>query len=226
MARTVGSHGPKTMEAIRKTGLRLIYEQGYEAMSLRQLASEVGIQAGSLYNHIRTKQDLLFTLIQAHMDELLAKLDRTLDGIEPPVERLRTFIGFHVAYHIARKREVFICYSELRSLEPKNYEAVVGLRRVYERKLIDILDRGVAEGVFVTADTGVAANGILAMLTGVCTWFKPGGRLNKDEVIGIYTDMALKGLMRGDGMDGKLPGEVARTALPNVLRQAQDEVLG
>ncbi|HKU04506.1 MAG TPA: TetR/AcrR family transcriptional regulator, partial [Bradyrhizobium sp.] len=40
MARTVGSYGPKTMEAIRKAGLRLIFEHGYEAMSLRQLAAE------------------------------------------------------------------------------------------------------------------------------------------------------------------------------------------
>ena len=47
MARTVGSNGPKTMEAIRKAGLRLIYSQGYEAMSLRRLASEVGIQAAA-----------------------------------------------------------------------------------------------------------------------------------------------------------------------------------
>jgi AcrR family transcriptional regulator len=217
MARTVGSHGPKTMEAIRKTGLRLIYEQGYEAMSLRQLASEVGIQAGSLYNHIRTKQDLLFTLIQAHMDELLAKLDRTLDGIEPPVERLRTFIGFHVAYHIARKREVFICYSELRSLEPKNYEIIVSLRQQYERKLISILDDGVSCGHFSVADTTVAAYGILAMLTGVCTWFKPAGRLTKEEVTGIYTGMVRHGLVRA----ADVPLNAERlTAPPAVLQSS------
>ena len=51
------------MEAIRKAGLRLIFEHGYAAMSLRQLAAEVGIQSGSLYNHISTKQELLFDLI-------------------------------------------------------------------------------------------------------------------------------------------------------------------
>ena len=50
------------MQAIRDAGLRLIYRHGYEVMSLRQLAREVGIQAGSLYNHISTKQQLLFEL--------------------------------------------------------------------------------------------------------------------------------------------------------------------
>ena len=196
MARTIGSHGPKTMEAIRKAGLRLIFEHGYAAMSLRQLAAEVGIQAGSLYNHITTKQDLLFDLIKVHMDELMERLDQALDGISDPEDRLQAFIAFHVGYHITRKREVFICYSELRSLEPKNYEIVVSLRQQYERKLIDILDDGVACGRFTVADTTVAAYGILAMLTGVCTWFKPAGRLTKEEVTGIYTGMVRHGLVR------------------------------
>ena len=129
MARTIGSYGPKTMEAIRKAGLRLIFEHGYEAMSLRQLAAEVGIQAGSLYNHISTKHELLFDLIQDHINELLRQLDRALDGKEEPVERLRAFVTFHVTYHMTRKREVFIANSELRSMEPKNYEAIVALRR-------------------------------------------------------------------------------------------------
>lgn len=197
MARTVGSNGPKTMEAIRKAGLWLIYSQGYEAMSLRRLAAEVGIQAGSLYNHITTKQDLLFDLIKVHMDELMERLDQALAGISDPEDRLQAFIAFHVGYHITRKREVFICYSELRSLEPKNYEIVVGLRQHYERKLIGILDDGVAEGRFTVADTTVAAYGILAMLTGVCTWFSPAGRLTKEEVTDIYTGMVRHGLVRG-----------------------------
>ena len=74
------------MEAIRKAGLRLIFEHGYSAMSLRQLAAAVGIQAGSLYNHISTKQELLFDLVQDHVNELLRQLDRALEGkTDPPI---------------------------------------------------------------------------------------------------------------------------------------------
>ena len=56
----------------------LIFEHGYAAMSLRQLAAEVGIQSGSLYNHISTKQELLFDLVRDHINELLRQLDRAL----------------------------------------------------------------------------------------------------------------------------------------------------
>ena len=183
------------MEAIRKAGLRLIFERGYEAMSLRQLAAEVGIQAGSLYNHISTKQELLFDLIQDHMGELLRQLDRALEGKQEPQQRLRAFVAFHVTYHMTRKREVFIANSELRSLEPKNYEAIVALRGAYEKRLADILADGVAKGVFEVADVQVATFAIIALLTGLCTWYRPGGRLTRDAIVDAHEKLVLSGVM-------------------------------
>ena len=194
MARTIGSHGPTTLEAIRKAGVRLIFEQGYEAMSLRQLAAEVGIQAGSLYNHISTKQELLFELVQDHINDLLRQLDLALEGKTDPVERLRSFVAFHVTYHMTRKREVFIANSELRSLEPKNYDAIVKLRGAYEARLAGILAEGVAEGVFEIVDVQVATFAILALLTGLCAWYRPGGRLSKEAIIATHEKLVLSGV--------------------------------
>ncbi|BAM89771.1 putative transcriptional regulatory protein, TetR family [Bradyrhizobium oligotrophicum S58] len=195
MARTIGSHGPTTMEAIRKAGLRLIFQHGYEAMSLRQLAAEVGIQPGSLYNHISTKQELLAELIQDHINDLLRELELALRDRQGPVERLRAFVAFHVSYHMTRKREVFIANSELRSLDPRNYEAVVALRGSYERRLADILSDGVAQGVFDVDDVQVATFAIIALLTGLCSWYRPGGRLTKDAIIAAHEKLVLSGVM-------------------------------
>jgi AcrR family transcriptional regulator len=194
MARTIGSHGPTTLEAIRKAGVRLIFEHGYEAMSLRQLAAEVGIQAGSLYNHISTKQDLLFDLVQDHINDLLRELDLALAGKADPAERLRAFVAFHVTYHMTRKREVFIANSELRSLDAKNYDAVVTLRGAYEARLAQILTDGVADGVFEVVDIQVATFAILALLTGLCTWYRPGGRLTRDAIIAAHEKLVLSGV--------------------------------
>ncbi|MFQ3454365.1 TetR/AcrR family transcriptional regulator [Bradyrhizobium sp. UFLA01-814] len=194
MARTIGSHGPTTLEAIRKAGVRLIFEHGYEAMSLRQLAAEVGIQAGSLYNHIATKQDLLFDLVQDHINDLLRELDLALEGKADPVEKLRAFVAFHVTYHMTRKREVFIANSELRSLDAKNYDAVVALRGAYEQRLAQILTDGASDGVFEVVDIQVATFAILALLTGLCTWYRPGGRLTRDAIIAAHEKLVLSGV--------------------------------
>ncbi|SEB90052.1 TetR/AcrR family transcriptional regulator [Bradyrhizobium erythrophlei] len=194
MARTIGSHGPTTLEAIRKAGVRLIFERGYEAMSLRQLAAEVGIQAGSLYNHISTKQDLLFDLVQEHINDLLRELDLALEGKADPVEKLRAFVAFHVSYHMTRKREVFIANSELRSLDAKNYDVVVALRGAYEQRLAQILTDGVSDGVFEVGDIQVATFAIIALLTGLCTWYRPGGRLTRDAIIAAHEKLVLSGV--------------------------------
>jgi AcrR family transcriptional regulator len=190
MARTSGSSGPQTFDAIRRAGLQLIYEHGYEAMSLRQLAAEIGLAQGSLYNHIATKQDLLFKLIFDHMTDLLRHADEALAGIEDPSERLVAFVQFHVNYHIDRKREVFISYSELRSLEPENFKVIVGMRSAYEQKLIAILKAGTASKQFTVPDTQVTAFGILSMLSGICTWFNPKGRLSKEKISAGFVQLA------------------------------------
>jgi AcrR family transcriptional regulator len=206
MARTIGSHGPKTLEAIRKAGVRLIFERGYEAMSLRDLAAEVGIQAGSLYNHISTKQELLFDLVQDHINDLLRQLDLALEGKTDPVGKLRTFVAFHVTYHMTRKREVFIANSELRSLEPKNYDVVVALRGAYEQRLAEILANGVSAGVFEVVDVQVATFAIIALLTGLCTWYRPGGRLTKEAIVAAHEKLVLSGVA-----PQAVPGDIGKS---------------
>lgn len=194
MARTSGSNGERTAALIREAGVRLIHRHGFEAMSLRQLAAEVGLQPGSLYNHFENKQALLFEIVRTHMEELLARLGEALAGRTDPVERLKAFAAFHLAYHMTRQRLVYIANSELRSLDPDNRAAVVALRGRYEDTVVAILADGVAAGVFRIADVRVAAYAIIAMLTGVCDWYRPDGRLGQDEITRLYVDLALKGV--------------------------------
>ncbi len=197
MTRTAGSHGPTTSLAIQEAGLRLIYEHGYEAMSLRQLAAEVGLQSASLYNHIKTKQDLLFKLIHNHMITLLEQTDAALSVATGNAEhKLRRFIHHHLTYHMAKKQEVFVANFELRGLDSRNYKTIISLRRDYESRLIAILDQGVAERSFDLTDTHVSAYAMLAMLTGACTWYKPHGRLSEEDVVELHTRMLLDGCLR------------------------------
>ncbi|GJD49291.1 HTH-type transcriptional repressor KstR2 [Methylobacterium crusticola] len=204
MARIAGSSGPRTEEAIRRAGLSLITTHGYAAMSLRQLAAMVGIQQGSLYNYFRNKQEFLFDLIRSHMQDLHAALEQALLPEGSAAERLTRFVEFHVAYHIERSQEVFICYSELRSLEPENLTAVVAMRRDYERRLSDILEAGRESGEFRLADVRMATLAILAMLSGICNWYRPDGRLSKEAVSRTFTGMVLA-LAQGGADPAALP---------------------
>ncbi|MEO0938535.1 MAG: TetR/AcrR family transcriptional regulator [Pseudomonadota bacterium] len=186
MARTAGSHSDITGPRVRDAAMRLFAQSGYSAVSMRQIASAVGVQAGALYNYTADKQTLLFDLMQAHMDELL-------DALPPragdPMADLETFVRFHIAHHHARPEAVFISYMELRSLKPENFARIEELRKRYEDHLEAILRDGVAAGVFSVEDAKVSAMAVIAMLTGVNTWFRQGGRLSLADVQDIYWDM-------------------------------------
>ncbi|MCO6187452.1 TetR/AcrR family transcriptional regulator [Rhizobium sp. L1K21] len=192
MARLAGSNGEKTAGLIRAESLRLIARHGYDAVSMRQIADAVGVQASALYKYFPNKQQLLVTLLKEHMDELFAALDEeALDDLEAE-EALEAFARFHVRHHINRADAVFISYMELRALETENFKAVEALRRAYEARLKAILLRGQSAGVFAFEEAHVVAMAILSMLTGVNTWYRSGGRLSQARIEDIYAQMVLR----------------------------------
>ncbi|MBO9479687.1 TetR family transcriptional regulator [Shimia sp. R11_0] len=191
MARTQGSHSGITGPRVRKAALTLFAQHGYAAVSMRQIARDVGVQAGALYNYTPDKQSLLFDLMKTHMDELLAS--RAALATPPsPAAALETFTRMHIRFHSERPDEVFIAYMELRNLSPENFAEIEALRRAYEDQLEEILRAGVISGDFTVADPKVTTMAVIAMLTGVNTWFREGGRLSLEEVEQIYWDMVRK----------------------------------
>ena len=190
MARTTGSHAGKTGPRVRQAALRLFAQHGFAAVSMRVIAAEVGVQAGALYNYTPDKQSLLFDLMRGHMVDLLERVE--MKGGGDPLARLKQFVEFHIRFHADRPDEVFIAYMELRNLSPENFTEIEALRRRYEDGLEAILRDGAAAGVFAVADTKIMTLAIIAMLTGVNTWFRQGGRLSLDQVVAQYWDMARK----------------------------------
>jgi len=193
MARTQGSRAGITGPKLREAALRLFARHGYAAVSMRQIAREVGVQAGALYLYTPDKQALLFDLMREHLEDLLADWQPP-DG--PADAALEDFVRHHIGYHLDRPDLVFIAYMELRNLTPENFQIIEGLRRDYETQLESILEHGQAAGLFDIPDRKLAVMAIIAMLTGVTTWYREGGRLDRDQIETIYWDMVRKAVGR------------------------------
>ncbi|SNX69272.1 TetR family transcriptional regulator [Cereibacter ovatus] len=191
MARTAGSHAETTGPRVREAAQRLIARHGYAAVSMRQIAAEVGVQAGALYLYTPDKQTLLYDLMRLHMEELLATVE-ALPPLDDPRAALDRFARFHIGHHLDRPEAVFIAYMELRNLTPENFAAIEALRRRYEEGLAAILRDGVARGAFALPDLRLATRAIIAMLTGVTHWFRDMGPMGRDEVAACYAEMVLK----------------------------------
>lgn len=191
MARIAGKDTVQTIADMKQAATRLIAKHGFEGMNLRMLANEIGVKAGSFYNHIDNKQSLLHELLIDTMTELLAGLESALAPATDPTDALKRFVAFHIEFHAVRRDAVFIGNAEMRSLNPSQLAEVVGLRDTYEKRLRQILKQGEVAGLFKPGDIKVASYALIAMLSGVCNWYSPQGRKTVAQLVRQYTAMAL-----------------------------------
>lgn len=191
MARIAGKDTVQTIADMKQAATRLIAKHGFEGMNLRMLADEIGVKAGSFYNHIDSKQSLLHVLLTDTMKELLDGLDQALSPASDPIDALKRFVAFHIEFHAVRRDQVFIGNAELRSLNAAQLAEVIGMRDTYEKRLRQILRQGEAAGQFKPGDVKVASYALIAMLTGVCNWYNPQGRKTVPQLVRQYTAMAL-----------------------------------
>ncbi|MBO6825757.1 MAG: TetR family transcriptional regulator [Sneathiella sp.] len=189
MTRTIGSNGEKTLKAVREAGLKRLYKQGFAGTTLRELAKDVGVQAGSLYNYFENKQDFLYQLMVYVMDTLTEETNERLNGAATPYDALMTFVDIHVRYHCEKKREVMISTTELRSLTSGNYQRIIAKRDEYENMLKEILREGNKQGSWAVDDPNIVSKVILGMMTSVGIWYKKDGNFDLDSLVEVYQNM-------------------------------------
>jgi hypothetical protein len=123
-------------------------------------------------------------------EKLLHGFEQTIAEIRDPSEQMRKFVAYHVAHHIANRKESSVLMTEMHYLTPRNYRAVKQLQRQYTDEVQAIVERGAAVGEFTIADARIATFVLLQMLTSVAQWYSPRGRLSVDELVGVYSDLA------------------------------------
>ena len=96
---------------------KVFYERGYAAASVQHVAEELGILKGSLYHYIKTKEDLLFRLLQEthdDVDRILAEVE-AVEGLSP-LERLHLYVQRQVEYNIDALERVSVYYHDVDQL--------------------------------------------------------------------------------------------------------------
>jgi AcrR family transcriptional regulator len=181
-----------TYNAIKSAGIELISRHGYEAVTLRQLGPAAGIEAGSLYYYIKSKQDLLFRILKETLDEDFAELENKLSATESPGSRLATFIEWFVRGIVAKKQTCFLWTSEIRSLNPGNYRVIAKKSRLFVECLEGIIREGAAAGLYREPDVEGAAFAIWGLLSSPLMWLYPEQRTDVDEIIALFTRLSFR----------------------------------
>jgi len=170
----------------------LFAERGYHGTSMRDIAEALGVRAPSLYNHVASKQDILYAIMDKAMDRAINALDKSLAGVDEVSEQLRRATESLVLDFLRFPAEVTVCNTEVRSLDPRHRLAIVAKRDDYGGRVRAIIERGCRSGQFTTRTPQIAAFAVLEMGNSAKSWFRPSGRYTDTYVAGEYGQFALR----------------------------------
>lgn len=185
----------ETADDIRRAALTLFAREGYEAASMREIASAVGMKAGSLYNHFTSKEEILWDLTQSAMVDLKDQVLHELGGLGASASasaQLRAFIRAHVRFHAENGEKATLVNRQMPGLSTRHYKQVIAMRSDFEYILETILADGESSAEFILVQERVTRYALLQMGIAVATWYRRGGGISVDELCTIYADLGAR----------------------------------
>jgi AcrR family transcriptional regulator len=181
---------------IDQVASELFHANGYAATSVRDIAKALDIQAASLYAHVASKDDVLWSIVERAADDFERAAERALADTNAgdAVERLAALVEAHVEVVTADPGRSSVFVTEWRHLAPERRAAVADRRDAYEARFRGAIEDGVGVGAFAATDPALAARFLLTALNGIATWYRPEGRLSPDRIADHYVELALRSL--------------------------------
>lgn len=176
---------------------RVFAAQGYDATTVRRIADEAGMLAGSLYYHFDSKESMLDEILSAFLDELWAGYEGVLAAGLGPRETVEALVTESFR-EIDRYLDAVAIYQrearQLASSQPR-FAYLGDSQRRFERLWLGTLERGAATGVFrADLDLRLAYRFIRDTVWVAASWYRPGGQHSPEEIARQYLSMVLDGV--------------------------------
>jgi AcrR family transcriptional regulator len=174
----------------------LFHAQGYAATSVRDIARALDMQGASLYAHVTSKEELLWSIVDRAATAFEAGAEAALveSAAGDAVDRLAAFVEAHVEVITGDPERASVFVTEWRHLSEPHREEIAGRRDAYEGGLHSLIVDGIASGAFRSTDPAIAAVFLLSALNGIAAWYRPDGRLIADRIADHFVDLALRSL--------------------------------
>lgn len=169
-------------EEIRHKALEIMKKHGFNGLTMRLLAKEIGIEAPSIYNHIASKDELL----ESVCFDLAAKFESAVFEVNDiyfnASEKLEMLVKLHVQILCEDLNASSVFMHDWRYLKAERSSEFIQKRNNYENQIREIIQLGVKEGQFNDVDTRFATLTLLSALNSVVEWYKPSGTLTPEQV--------------------------------------------
>ncbi|MBN6731275.1 TetR/AcrR family transcriptional regulator [Burkholderia multivorans] len=173
--------------------VKLFSARGYSATSVNDIGEEVGLLPGSLYYHIRSKEDLLYEILLELHTFALDEMNRVDAEGGDPVTRLRRLVRNHVINHDALRIRLF--ETEFHHLDEKRHAQILAMRKKYLAYVVKLIRKAQAEGL---CDVGVNPDAvglaILGLLNSMPQWFHSRGKISIEQMADSVDRLVVGGL--------------------------------
>lgn len=183
---------PLPIDSVLAAAIKAFLATGYHGANMREVSKYAHMSVSGVYHHYASKQDLLATILDITMADLIWRMERARDEGESTVTRIRLIVEALALFHTRRPELGVIGASEMRSLEPGHYRRIASHRNTVQRMLDDEIREGIASGVVKNRYPGDAGKAIASMCTGLPNWFHTDGRKSPEQIAIEYSEFALK----------------------------------
>ena len=187
------------VEAIRAAAFTQFAERGYPVVTVRDIMKACGLTQGALYNHFKSKDELLHDIIASTQGELERQCQQAVAGAgDDPRAKLAAFVRVYVVRHCRLRVEALVANREISWLGAERVADIRRSRRAIRDILVTILNEGVERGLFDPPqidgrrDLKAMAMAMLDQCTHVSMWYGPGGAFSEEQMAKLYADMALR----------------------------------
>ncbi|MCL6454731.1 MAG: TetR/AcrR family transcriptional regulator [Alicyclobacillus sp.] len=182
---------------IALAAIKLFEQKGYHATSVQDIADEVGIQKGSLYHYIHSKEDLLMQIAYEAIVEFNQNLEHILHTEETSRDKLIQAIENHLTVSVSNLETTTVLLREAFSLGDQTHKVIQDLTDKYVDLWTQLLQEGIDRGEFECPHPKIAALALLGACNWVYRWYKESGALSAAEIAGVFSHIFLNGLFKG-----------------------------
>jgi AcrR family transcriptional regulator len=169
-------------EFILKKAAQMFREKGFAATSMRDLAETVGIEAASLYNHIRSKNEMLESICFDVANRYTIFMDELESGNQGTIKKIETLLRFHIKQMIETFEEVIVCDREWKHLDEPYLSNFHNQRRSYRKRFAAIIEEGISKNEVKKIDAPTAVLIMLHSVNGIESWHRSTAKISAKDL--------------------------------------------
>ena len=195
MAKSVRKKASKK-ELILRRAAAMFREKGFAATSMRDLAEMVGIEAASLYNHIRSKNEILEAICFDVANIFNTNIETIETSNQNSIKKIDSLLRFPIRQMIENYEEVYVSDREWKHLDEPYLSNFQTQRRNYRKKFASIIEDGIAKNEIRKIDAPTAVLIILHAVSGIESWHRSKAKINAQELEDNMVMIMIDGLRK------------------------------